>query len=125
MTLRSLLVGVGAAIATALVVAVTLTALLPFAFSALVGVPVGLLAGLLAGVASGLWFDRLASTARRLLLGIASFGYAAAFMLFVSYANLGGLRSAITSDLILAVAVGTLLVVYLVSGRRPVATAAD
>jgi hypothetical protein len=113
MHLRAALAAAGAAVAVSLLVTVSLVELLPFEFSALVGVPVGLLAGIVTFVAVFAEYRFAGALPRRAAVAAAGFGYAVLSLLFVGYADLGGLRGSITPVLLLVVGVATATVVYL------------
>jgi hypothetical protein len=87
----------GVGLTTLLVVGGLLTAVLPFEFSAIVGLPVGVLAGLaaLAGVIALL--DRVESPLGRGLAAYGTVGYAVLGYAALSYVNLGGLRGTLTT----------------------------
>lgn len=112
---RTVGIAVGAGVATFLVVAVALIEALPFEFSAIVGLPVGLLAGALVFVAIVVTGDSLGPVARRSVAGVAGFGYAVVLLLAVRYVNLVGLRSAITVESLVAVAVAVGVAVFVAS----------
>lgn len=103
MNLRRVLTAVGAGVSTFLLVAVALTATLPFEFSAIVGLPVGLLAGV--GVLALLLvtLEDLTEPVQRLITAYAVFGIAVVAALAARYANLGPSRDVLSTD---AIAVG-------------------
>lgn len=113
MHLRAGLAAAGVAVTTFLLVAVAVIALLPFEFSAIVGLPVGLLAGIVAFVAVFAEYRFAGPTARRVTLAVAGFGYTILALLFVGYVNLGGLRGAIGPELLVVLGVVVAAAVYL------------
>lgn len=119
MDVRTVWTTVGAAIATSLVVAVVVIEALAVEFSAIVGLPLGLLAGAAAGGAVLAAGESLGPTAGRALEAVAAFGYAAVALLAISYANLAGLRSAITPERVVALAVLAAILAFLASWFGP------
>jgi hypothetical protein len=97
-------VAVGAGITGFLVVAVAVIELLNVEFSALVGLPVGLLAGAAVAVGVVARYDSLVGPARHAVDAAAGFGLAVAVLLAVSYVNLAGLRSELSTDVTVGVA---------------------
>lgn len=102
---RTGLIAVGTGITTALVVAVLVIEALAFEFSAMIGLPVGLIAGLVAALAVGSRYGRVGRTPRSLLDGVAAFGYAVVLLLALRYVGRLGLRSVVTVERLLALAV--------------------
>ncbi|MCD2203485.1 hypothetical protein [Halobacterium sp. KA-6] len=101
---RTVLSALGAGITTFLVVAVAVIELLPFEFSALVGLPVGLLVGGAVFAAVAARYDEAAPVLRYAVDAAAGFGLAVVVLQAVSYVNLAGLRSALSVDVTVAVA---------------------
>lgn len=114
---RHVLVAFGAGLTTALVAggAVTMVLAATIEFSSIVGLPVGLLAGLagLAGVLVGV--DRLASPLGWALAGYATVGFAVLAWAALSYANVAGIRGALSvlDVLVVGVVAGALVAVGL------------
>ncbi len=113
MNLRTISVAVGAGITAFMLVAVSVIELLPFEFSALVGLPVGLLAGVIVLGGILVKYQVISETAQQLTAALAGFGYAIVVLLGVSYVNLGGLRSRITVELMIGIGIATAIAVYL------------
>ncbi len=105
MNSRTILSALGAGITTFLVVAVAVIELLPFEFSALVGLPVGLLAGGAVFAAVAVRYDEASAALRYAADAAAGFGLAVVVLQAMSYVNLAGLRSTLSVDVTVAVAV--------------------
>lgn len=122
MTFRRALLAGGLGLTTLLVVGGLLTALLPFEFSALVGLPVGVLAGLFA-VVLALGAPLHAGTpAARAVAAAATVGYVVLGLAALSYANVAGFRGTLSVTEWLVVAVLAGLAVYAglwLRDRRP------
>jgi len=112
-TARRALLAVGAGLTTLLVVGGLLTALLPFEFSALVGLPVGLLAGLLAAVLTLGAPIRPGTPGGRAVRAYAAFGYVVVGLAALSYVNVAGFRGTLTVTQWAAVGVLAAVTVYL------------
>lgn len=95
---------VGAGITVFLIAAVAVIELWNVEFSALVGLPVGLLAGAAAAVAVAIRYDALVGPARYTVDAVAGFGLAIIVVLAISYVNLAGLRSALSTDVTVGIA---------------------
>jgi hypothetical protein len=113
MHLRAALAAAGVAVTAFLLVTVGVIELLAFEFSAIVALPVGLLAAVVAFVAVFAEFRFAGTLPRRVAIAVAGFGYAVLALLLVGYVNLGGLRSALGTDLVVAAGVVTAAAVYL------------
>jgi hypothetical protein len=113
MHLRAALAAAGVAVTAFLLVAVAVIELLPFEFSAIVGLPVGLLAGIVAFVAVFAEYRFAGTAAQRVTFAVAGFGYTVLALLFVGYVNLGGLRGAIGPELLAVLGVVVAVAVYL------------
>lgn len=98
---RRALSALGAGVTTFLVVAVAVIELLAVEFSALVGLPVGLVAG----IAVAARYDRLDAAPRYVVDAVAAFGLAVVAVQAVSYVDLAGLRSMLSTGVTVAVAV--------------------
>ncbi|MCD2199553.1 hypothetical protein LPA44_06545 [Halobacterium sp. KA-4] len=101
---RTVLSALGAGITTFLVVAIAVIELLPFEFSALVGLPAGLLAGGAVFAAIAVRYDQAGEVLRYAVDAAAGFGLAIVTLQAVSYVNLAGLRSVLSVDVTVAVA---------------------
>lgn len=99
-----LTVALGAGLATFLLVTVLVIELLAFEFSAIVALPIGLLAGVAGLVLVVLTFSDAGRIGRALSVAAAGFGYAVLSLLAVSYVNLGGLRSDLSTTFVITVA---------------------
>jgi hypothetical protein len=97
-------VAFGAGLATFLLVTVLVIELLAFEFSAIVALPIGLLAGVAGLLLVVLTFSDAGRIGRGLSVAAAGFGYAVLSLLAVSYVNLGGLRSDLSTTLVVTVA---------------------
>lgn len=115
MNRRALLVAGGCGITAFLLVAVGVIELLDFEFSAIVGLPVGVVAGLLTAAFVAAGSDRLGAVGRHLLDGAAGFGYAVALLLAVRYVDLAGLRSVISVQRLLGLALATAVLALVLS----------
>ena len=113
MHLRAALAAAGVAVTAFLLVAVAVIALLPFEFSAIVGLPVGLLAGVVAFVAVFAEYRFAGATGRRVTLAVAGFGYTILALLFVGYVDLGGLGGAVGPELLVVLGAVVATGVYL------------
>jgi hypothetical protein len=98
MTSRAVVVAPGAGLTTGLLVAVLVIEALPYEFSAIIGLPVGLLAGITVGVLVGWHYEGTGTVVRSVADGAAGFGYAVALLLVIRYADVFGLRSAVTFE---------------------------
>lgn len=105
MSRRATAAAVGAGVTTFLAVVVAVVELLHVEFSALVGLPAGLVAGAATAVVVTARYDALGPPARYAVDAAAGFGFAVAVVLAVRYVNLVGLRSAVSTDVTLGVAV--------------------
>ena len=122
MSLRRALLAGGLGLTTLLVVGGLLTALLPFEFSALVGLPGGVVAGLFAVLLALGAPLRPGTPAARAVAAAATVGYVVLGLAALSYANLAGFRGALSVTQWLLVAVLAGLAVYAglwVRDRRP------
>jgi len=108
---RALLAG-GLGLTTLLVVGGLLTVLLPFEFSALVGLPVGVLAGLFAVVLALGAPLRSGTPAARAVAAAATVGYVVLGLAALSYANVAGFRGTLSVTEWLVVAILAGLAVY-------------
>lgn len=86
-------------------------------FSALVGLPAGLLAGSAAAVVVAVRYDALAPPARYAVDAAAGFGIAVVAVLAVSYVNLAGLRSLLSTDVTVGIAILVAALAALASWR--------
>lgn len=111
MTRRSTLAAIGVGIAMFLSVTVLVIEALSIAFSAIVALPVGLLVGVAIGMSCWRRYDRLSRPTRSVLDGVAGFGFAVVAVLAIRYVDLLGLRSALSFDRLLVVAIVTALLV--------------
>ncbi|MEF8975192.1 MAG: hypothetical protein V5A21_03065 [Halapricum sp.] len=98
MTSRAAVVAPGAGLSTGLLVAVLVIEALPYEFSAIIGLPVGLLAGSAVGLLVGWHYEGASFIVRSVADGAAGFGYAVALLLVIRYADVFGLRSAVTFE---------------------------
>ncbi|WP_424005511.1 hypothetical protein ACOZ4I_19295 (plasmid) [Haloarcula salina] len=114
---RSVGVSIGAGITVFLVVAVTVIELLNVEFSALVGLPVGLLAGVAVTIVVAIRYDVLGGPARYAVDAAAGFGFAVVALLAVSYVDLAGLRSELSTDVTVGIALLAAASAALVSWR--------
>lgn len=112
MTTRRALVAVGAGLTTLLLVGGLVTALLPVAFSAIVGLPVGALAGLLVTVLTLGAPVRPGTPLGRVAGAYATVGYVLLALAALSYANLAGFRGTLSVVEWAAVAVAASVLVY-------------
>lgn len=89
MTARDILTGVGAGVTTFLLVTVAVIELLPFEFSAIIGLPVGLLAGL--AVFVGFWSIRndIDPGISRVVSAYGTFGLVVLVLFIFDYVNIG------------------------------------
>lgn len=115
MSIRSQAVALGAGITTALLVAVLVIEALLIEFSAIVGLPVGLLAGGVTTVLVARRYDSVDDAARALFEASAGFGYTVVLLLALRYVGRLGLRSLVTVDRLVAVAVVAALLTGLAS----------
>jgi hypothetical protein len=97
-------VALGAALTTFLVVTVLVIEALSFEFSAIVALPIGLLAGVAVLVLVALTVPRSGRIGRGFAVGAAGFGYAVVVLLAVRYVDFAGLRSDLSTDLVVIVA---------------------
>jgi hypothetical protein len=109
---RTVLTALGAGITTLLLVSVLGIELIPVEFSALVALPLGVVAGLGAVVLVLGSFDQLNHRVQHTVVAVAGFGYTILALSVVSYVNLAGLRSAITVERALALALGVAVALY-------------
>lgn len=117
MNMRAASAAVGAGIAVFLVVAVAVIELLNVEFSAIVGLPVGLVVGAAVATFVATQYDALAGPARYAVDAAAGFGLALVALLAVSYVNLAGLRSELSTDVTVGIAVLVALLAALASWR--------
>lgn len=117
MNMRIAGTAVGAGITVFLVVVVAIIELLNVEFSALVGLPVGLLAGTAVAVVVAARYDALAGPARYTVDAAAGFGFAVVALLAVSYVNLAGLRSELSTDVTVVIAILAAALTALASWR--------
>lgn len=101
---------VGAAVTTALLVAVPVIELLQTEFSALVALPLGLLAGLATLVGVGFNFASLHPVGRRAVVAYATFGPAVLAVLALAYVNVA--RDLVTVQVAVGVALVATAAVY-------------
>jgi hypothetical protein len=113
MHLRAALAAAGVAVTAFLLVTVAVIELLAFEFSAIVAVPVGLIAAVVAFVAVFAEFRFAGTLVRRAAAAVAGFGYAVLALLAAGYVNLGGLRSVLGVDVVVATGAVTAAAVYL------------
>ena len=113
MSIRSTLSALGAGFATFVLVSIAVIEVLDFEFSALVGLPVGLIVGAGVAVAIFLTYANRSTGVQRVITSVASFGYAILVLLGVRYVNLGGLRSAISVQMIAGIGVACAVLVFL------------
>jgi hypothetical protein len=118
MNSRRVAAALGAGVAVFLVVAVAVIELLAFEFSALVGLPVGLAAGAGVALLVSLRYPEFGREARAAVDAAAGFGVAVLAVQAVSYVNLAGLRSALSTDLTVVVAAVAAVVVGAASWLR-------
>ena len=126
MSVRSQAVALGAGITTALLVAVLVIEALPIEFSAIVGLPVGLLAGGVTTVAVARRYDSVDDATRALFAASAGFGYTVVLLVALRYVGRLGLRSLVTVERLVAVAVVVALLTGFASwlfGQRSEGTA--
>ncbi|MFC6757450.1 MULTISPECIES: hypothetical protein [Haloarcula] len=107
---EGLVVAVGAAATTALLVAVPVIELLETEFSALVALPLGLLAGLATLVGVGFNFASLHPVRRRAVVAYATFGPSVLAVLALAYVNVA--RDLLTVQVAVGVALVATAAVY-------------
>jgi hypothetical protein len=108
------LVAVGAAVTTALLVAVPVIELLATEFSALVALPLGLLAGLATLVGVTFNLTDLHPVRRRAVTAYAAFGPVVLAVLTLAYVNLG--RDLLTVEVAVGVGLAATAAVYVALG---------
>lgn len=97
---RTVAAALGSGITAVLVVAVAVIELVAVEFSALVGLPVALGAGIALGVAVAARYESVDPAVRHAADAIAGFGLVVGAALAASYGNLAGVRSALSTDVI-------------------------
>lgn len=117
MRTRGAIVAVGAGSSVFLAVAVTVIELLNVEFSALVGLPVGLLAGAATAVILATRYEAIDPPVRHTVDATAGFGLAIVAVLAVRYVNLAGLRSVLSADVAVGIAVLAAVLTGLASWR--------
>ncbi|WP_336037179.1 hypothetical protein [Halobacterium yunchengense] len=115
---RRAVAALGAGLAVFLVVAVAVVEALAFEFSALVGLPVGLVAGAVVAGYVALRYSSFGRRPRAVADALAGFGLAVLAAQALSYVNLAGLRSALSTDLAVALAVAVGVLAGAASWRR-------
>lgn len=105
MTSRAVVVAPGAGLTAGLLVAVLVIEALPFEFSAIIGLPVGLLAGIAVGLLVGWHYEGAGTVVRSVADGAAGFGYAVVLLLGIRYADVFGLRSAVSFERLVVISV--------------------
>lgn len=117
MDTRAAGVAVGAGVTVFLTVAVAVIELVDVEFSALVGLPVGLLAGVAVTVGIAMRYGALVGFVRYTVDAAAGFGFAIVALLAVSYVNLGGLRTELSTAVTVGIALLTAAVAAVASWR--------
>lgn len=119
MALQRLTLGLGAALTTFGVVAVVvIQAIRVDPVAGILGVGLGALWALGVFAAVFLTIENASPTIRRDVTAIAVFGYVAAGVLFLSYANVAGLRSAISPSVVVGAGVVAGIVAWVALWRR-------
>lgn len=125
MTARNILTGVGAGVTTFLLITVAVIELLPFEFSAILGLPVGFLAGL--AVLVGFWSIRkdLDPGISRAVSAYGTFGLAVLVLFLLDYVNIGIGERSVGTVIGVGVVAGAVVYVILWSVDRGRSGSAD